>query len=426
MVCFNFLTNLIPVLYSVHANLWKLTDFGISSNATSKEAKRTVFARGTSSYQAPELLQMEATFTNKVDIWSLGCVLHILATTEYAFHEDWQVQKYYESHSILPVAIASLESSDFLQHHVAENIRDLLRRRPQERPTASTLCGLFTSYCLILDLSTVREVIQNTRYPRYNEWKQLCAKHDSAQLLLLGIAQNYGRLGGDEKIAANLLKGLVSRYVKEGCWVRRELMFNGEYSEEPEMIALWGLGKRLRDKLLYEHAIDFYNAIIERHPSRFIFTKCLADVRILMDQPGHARDIYQVATRKYPHSIWPWQGMAEANIEIDGLDAACTAIERAEPPNNPISALVLANLYAAKGDYSKAIGKYLHISLGTSMVLQTYLRSALIEYTEHFTPPGLNAEKKRKSKKYDLLLLHSDQIITGLRSLRHWTKIRNS
>lgn len=68
-----------PVLYSHQKNLWKLTDFGISAEATSKNALATYSAKGTSSYRAPEVLR-EAEFTNKVDIWALGCVLYELAT----------------------------------------------------------------------------------------------------------------------------------------------------------------------------------------------------------------------------------------------------------------------------------------------------------------------------------------------------------
>lgn len=56
------------VLYHYQNNLWKITDFGLCSDAMSKNAKPTIFARGTPSYRAPELLREEPAFTNKVDI----------------------------------------------------------------------------------------------------------------------------------------------------------------------------------------------------------------------------------------------------------------------------------------------------------------------------------------------------------------------
>jgi serine/threonine protein kinase len=58
------------VLYCPQGNSWKLTDFGICSEATSKKGRPTMHSRGTSSYRAPELLVDEATFTNRVDIWT--------------------------------------------------------------------------------------------------------------------------------------------------------------------------------------------------------------------------------------------------------------------------------------------------------------------------------------------------------------------
>jgi serine/threonine protein kinase len=45
------------VLYSRLSNVWKLTDFGISAEATSKRAHTTRYARGSARYRAPELLE---------------------------------------------------------------------------------------------------------------------------------------------------------------------------------------------------------------------------------------------------------------------------------------------------------------------------------------------------------------------------------
>ena len=46
----------LQVLYSAQANTWKLTDFGVSAEATSKRAHSTSGAHGTVSYMAPELV----------------------------------------------------------------------------------------------------------------------------------------------------------------------------------------------------------------------------------------------------------------------------------------------------------------------------------------------------------------------------------
>jgi NIMA (never in mitosis gene a)-related kinase len=64
--------------------VWKLTDFGISGPALSKGVT-TKFSRGTPCYRAPELLDEQARFTEKVDIWALGCILYEVATGDKAF-----------------------------------------------------------------------------------------------------------------------------------------------------------------------------------------------------------------------------------------------------------------------------------------------------------------------------------------------------
>jgi serine/threonine protein kinase len=57
---------------------------------TSQHAHTTRFARGTSSYRAPELVKTSK-FTNKVDIWALGCILYEVLTLQKAFPSDNEV-----------------------------------------------------------------------------------------------------------------------------------------------------------------------------------------------------------------------------------------------------------------------------------------------------------------------------------------------
>jgi serine/threonine protein kinase len=68
--------------------VWKIVDFGVTSEATSSRAIPTIHARGTGGYRAPEILNESPVFTNKVDIWALGCIFFELYTGEKAFHDD--------------------------------------------------------------------------------------------------------------------------------------------------------------------------------------------------------------------------------------------------------------------------------------------------------------------------------------------------
>lgn len=82
------------ILYCASQNAWKIADFGSAADATSKHAQFTEFSRGTASYRAPELLGEYPVFTNKVDIWALGCIIYELVSQERAFHDDYAVRQY--------------------------------------------------------------------------------------------------------------------------------------------------------------------------------------------------------------------------------------------------------------------------------------------------------------------------------------------
>ena len=71
--------------------MWKLADFGFSSDAHSKTFVASSSSKGTSGYRAPELLEDTGHYNAKVDIWALGCILYELATNKKAFPNDWAV-----------------------------------------------------------------------------------------------------------------------------------------------------------------------------------------------------------------------------------------------------------------------------------------------------------------------------------------------
>jgi serine/threonine protein kinase len=199
------------VLYCHQVQQWKLTDFGISATATSNRAHSTEYRRGTASYRAPEVWRHE--FTNKVDIWSLGCVLHELATSKTAFEHDWAVHKFYETKDetlLIPVQ----SSSDFLQHHVSETIRELLNRDPLQRPRASTVSNLLYTYSQVFSLPDLHVFFlrEGEVYPTYSEWKKEifvdetpCNADMAAEGLKLRLTEYFSK-NSERARAAGLLK----------------------------------------------------------------------------------------------------------------------------------------------------------------------------------------------------------------------------
>lgn len=123
------------VLYYGKDDTWKVTDFGATAIGSASTARRTIYSRGTDSYRAPELLSENAKFTNKVDIWDLGCLLFELATSQKAFSEDWSIREY--ALSKLPLPIPPLPFDKRSNIAVAGLLHKLLLVNPSKRPTAA-------------------------------------------------------------------------------------------------------------------------------------------------------------------------------------------------------------------------------------------------------------------------------------------------
>jgi serine/threonine protein kinase len=84
-----------PTLF--HNYMWKLADFGLTSQGTSNRLVTTHFSRGKPGYRAPELLGISSTkpsYSNKSDIWSLGCLLYEFLVGQKPFPDDFAVREY--------------------------------------------------------------------------------------------------------------------------------------------------------------------------------------------------------------------------------------------------------------------------------------------------------------------------------------------
>jgi serine/threonine protein kinase len=114
------------------------------------------------------------TFTNKVDIWSLGCILFELVTFTNAFAGDWGVLTFFHSSEPSP-QIQTDTTSAFLKHHVLNCLCHLLQKPAQMRPGATILCRLFSIYEDIL-IRPSEEQVEIDNYPQYAYLQQLAAK----------------------------------------------------------------------------------------------------------------------------------------------------------------------------------------------------------------------------------------------------------
>ena len=81
---------------------------------------------------APEVLDTSQPKTNKVDIWSLGCILYRMRAGNLLFKDAFEVLKYSWTASTSPLTLDNIGFSI----PCASFLRDVLQPIPEDRPSA--------------------------------------------------------------------------------------------------------------------------------------------------------------------------------------------------------------------------------------------------------------------------------------------------
>jgi hypothetical protein len=124
--------------------VWKLADFGLTCETTSKTFESTELARGTPGYRAPELLKEgEYKYNTKADIWAMGCILFELVVGKKQFSSDLAVIEHYRSERDVDVS-TSITFSEASMNQFSHVIGELLQFDPKARPSAQNLVDEFT------------------------------------------------------------------------------------------------------------------------------------------------------------------------------------------------------------------------------------------------------------------------------------------
>jgi serine/threonine protein kinase len=117
--------------------VWKIADFGMTMEGSSKRPKTTKLSRGTASYRAPELFSSSPTFTQSVDMWAVGCILFELITGREAFDGDWGTLQFVQSNGKL--AIPRFPFANNINFFLLDIIRNLLNIDASKRLAAPVL-----------------------------------------------------------------------------------------------------------------------------------------------------------------------------------------------------------------------------------------------------------------------------------------------
>ncbi|KAL4932162.1 kinase-like domain-containing protein [Aspergillus undulatus] len=116
--------------------LWvKIADFGVSKYTDGRTDLRSRV--GTPEYMAPELLfdsKRESSYSNAVDMWSLGCLLYYMLTKQLPFPELQQLNAFWRGDIPFPESCI-IEKS--VGRSCVAFIKLLMRPMPEDRPQAS-------------------------------------------------------------------------------------------------------------------------------------------------------------------------------------------------------------------------------------------------------------------------------------------------
>jgi serine/threonine protein kinase len=112
---------------------------------------------GVNCYRAPELVILlsrapPVKYSNKIDIWALGCILFELAMRRRAFRDD-SVTLYATHENLLPsLRILDLDAES--QRNLSAAINMMIALDPDERATAKDLCDMFNRFLTVTETTS--------------------------------------------------------------------------------------------------------------------------------------------------------------------------------------------------------------------------------------------------------------------------------
>jgi Protein kinase domain/Ankyrin repeats (3 copies) len=175
----------------------------------------TEFQRGTPGFRAPELLGTSH-FSNRVDIWAIGCILYEIVTRQKLFQTDFEVWNI--NHEADPEYLSKLKLTGVIllpniaHSHVSECLRGLLQKDPRKRPSALSLNTLFESYCSLWDTSVAKVMEQTSLCPSYVEWKERISNVSAGTDFVTIVLDCYRSLNPEKDTVKRLLEIYIEKF----------------------------------------------------------------------------------------------------------------------------------------------------------------------------------------------------------------------
>jgi serine/threonine protein kinase len=313
--------------------------------ATSKRAEETSQSRGTASYRAPEVIADNAVYTNKVDIWGIGCILFELAAGRKAFRDDWHVRSYGLGQGSLPTLVDNVPSfATSVISDIQEVVESLLQVDWRARPSAANVVTMFNlDRSKLLDLSAPNDhslsyrqwKLQVEQHPKSRQfpsrftmafgdtrgenasiqgWLALLNRNPTEILLAEELAAAYMR-NGDTSNAHAVWKNVVEKHpTEERLWLQGLTACNDEIASVQELLAILRQHpdhKQLVEKLI--HMVD--NERLSLHLVVIL-------TNLIMEEPGDWTRLQRLATvydahgKEFAISVWRALLTAHPNLMV--------------------------------------------------------------------------------------------------------------
>ncbi|CAD8116049.1 unnamed protein product [Paramecium primaurelia] len=134
-----------PENYIKVGNVFKLIDFGLIRSSISENKTQQV---GSTIFQAPEIIENSSSYTDKVDIWSLGCVFYEILATQPLFdgQTHQEVTKNIKNHKNYPVPVNQKINQLQISQQLKTILISMLIYDEKKRPSIQQVYDQFNSY----------------------------------------------------------------------------------------------------------------------------------------------------------------------------------------------------------------------------------------------------------------------------------------
>ena len=221
-------------------------------------------------------IAVQSTFTNKVDIWALGCIMGELLTGDKIFDGDWAVYRYHISTSELNLTLPG-SIPRILQRHVNQLLVEFLQRDYWKRPQVAMLCPLFNSYLLLVHHSVSETFNLVSLLAEYSQWKELVCKCPSQHGLVAQLFDHFKSTGNYKAAIVFGMQLIREQLQKHEYWLQLEDLYDKSGDDN--------------------YAVAGWRSLVEFHPSiataHFNFTVTCLRIRGHSLACRHWRQLYE-------------------------------------------------------------------------------------------------------------------------------------